>query len=572
MALPIQDITQKLVQLLEVQYIYKTEITEGNPQKLLIIVLRGRCSTLTTELADTVGKIFQEQTDFLYRIFSMEYAGEQLKEKNLFFIHGCLPHKLIYKGEEDAPGLLPYTVDEVVKDRLTARFKNEAIKTGAFIEGAAYYIKRIRHSHAAFMLHQYIELNLRFATLFIMGRERKRHSIKELQNGIKAFAPELGCIFNTEIEEETLLLKILDDAYIATRYRNDYHITENQLMLIYERAQGIATLIREQYNHRLKGITHPPQQEKQSDGVVLYPTTGDTLLQEIIARLQEYITLDSVYVMGKKKEMHTQEVYMAPAHYHPVYRMSYTLLILTEGYSAIPVTRIVKAIGKKLPEACYIYPIVYNAGEAWEKVDFGCNFLSRAMGQSALAYYTSENPVPMQYMPVRYPRVWKRICKKWKSHFSRCKNINRRAELNEYDYRTDPVARVAMMHYALEQVCLGLLYVFWEFEPKIHTLPYLMHLCSHFTDIPDTVFPRTTYYNNYLYHLLCKGHKIMRHKTDTCITKEDAEEAYKIANRFIDKARQIAKQELERLKKLHKVLPPAASVHPGGAGALSGLR
>ena len=48
-----------------------------------------------------VAKIFQEETDYLYRIFSFEYAEEQLREGNLFFVHGCSWGKLIFHNTDD---------------------------------------------------------------------------------------------------------------------------------------------------------------------------------------------------------------------------------------------------------------------------------------------------------------------------------------------------------------------------------------------------------------------------------------------------------------------------------------
>ncbi|MGS2760994.1 HEPN domain-containing protein [Sinomicrobium sp. M5D2P9] len=547
MALPIRDITQKLVQLLEVQYIYQTDIEEGS---LLIILLRGRCSALTTELATTVGRIFQEETAYRYRIFDMDYAEEQLKDKNLFFIHGCLPHKLVYKATEDAPGLLPYTVDEVVKNHLKVRYTNETVKARAFLEGAQYYKRDQYRPHAALMLHQYVEISLRFATLFIMGKERKSHSIKELQNNLRPYAPKLGRIFNTETEEEALLLKLLDEAYIASRYRNDYHITDHQLTHIHQQAEQIETLLKKRYNYRLKGLKSP-QQATRYNGVAEYPLEEDTLLQELIAQLEQYITPYAIYVMGKRKEVHTQQVFMQPAHYAPVELTAYTLLILVEDHWTPSMYTLLEEAGEGLSQPCCVYPIVYDVGKAWDKVDRGHNFLSRTIMGTPLAYYKGENPENFHFSPARHPKMWKQIYKKWKSHWRHATYIHSTIEQDEYP--EDAAARVAVLGYALEQVCLGLLFVFWEFKPRHYALDYLLHLCSHFTELPDRFFPKTSYREHYLFHLLCYGHRIIRSRTNAGISRKDVEKAYGVVDGFMSNAREIAEQELERLKKLHYV-------------------
>lgn len=115
-----------------------------------------------------------------------------------------------------------------------------------FFEGANFFIEKNNLSHAAYMLHQYIELWFRYAALFTMGKERKSHSVKELQTYMKPFAPELGNLFNTYIEVEQNLLRLLDDAYITTRYENNYYINQEQIHKILEKAnimESLATLM-----------------------------------------------------------------------------------------------------------------------------------------------------------------------------------------------------------------------------------------------------------------------------------------------------------------------------------------
>ena len=97
-----QNIISRLTVILEVKYIYKSILkTTGNNQLLFIVILKGKSSSLTQELSAMVAKIFQEETDFLYRIFSFEYAKQQLKEENLSFVHGCTWNKLVFHNPDD---------------------------------------------------------------------------------------------------------------------------------------------------------------------------------------------------------------------------------------------------------------------------------------------------------------------------------------------------------------------------------------------------------------------------------------------------------------------------------------
>ena len=248
-----EQVINKLSTFLEIKYIYKSDIVfEDYSKSLLIIVLKGYCSSVTQELSSRITKIFQKETDFLYRIFSFEYAQQQLKEENLFFIHGCHPSKLIYKSDDTDTGLKVPVINKETKKDMALGFENEISRVGAFMEGATLHIKNKNFPQAAFMLHQYMEIWFRNAELLVMGKEIKSHSIKEHQIHIKAFAPELGRIFNMDREEDRDLLKLLDEAYITARYFKSYHITKFQLEILSEKAWHLNFVVALLYGEKLE--------------------------------------------------------------------------------------------------------------------------------------------------------------------------------------------------------------------------------------------------------------------------------------------------------------------------------
>uniref|UniRef100_UPI0030C861EA hypothetical protein n=1 Tax=Yeosuana marina TaxID=1565536 RepID=UPI0030C861EA len=181
-----EEVINKLTTFLEVKYIYKSDIAfEDYSKSLFIVVLEGNCNQLTKELSSMVAKIFQDETDFLYRIFSFEYALQQLKEENLFFVHGCSSEKLIFHNtDSELDSFHEYHILEKTLSNIKSVFEKEDVKMTAFLEGANFFIEKHNLSHSAYMLHQYIELWFRYSSLFIMGKERKSHSIKDLQTYI----------------------------------------------------------------------------------------------------------------------------------------------------------------------------------------------------------------------------------------------------------------------------------------------------------------------------------------------------------------------------------------------------
>ena len=261
------QIIVKLKSLLEIKYIYESRIeNDGFFKPILIVILKENCTALTKELSSMVAKIFQDETDFLYRIFSFEYAHQQLKEENLFFVHGCSWEKLIFhNADTELDNFHEYHIPEKTIRNIQSLFEKERVKMIAFLEGATFFIEKNNLSQAAFMLHQYMELWFRLAALFIMGKERKSHSIKDLQIYIKTFSPELVNVFNLEIEEEQQLLKLLDDAYITTRYENNYYINLEQIHKILEKANTIESIITTLFQDKMKACKMQSVQPKNNN-------------------------------------------------------------------------------------------------------------------------------------------------------------------------------------------------------------------------------------------------------------------------------------------------------------------
>lgn len=289
MQILVTQIVRKLTVLLDVKYIYKSGVTFKNCNtSLFILILEGNCSSLTRELSSMVAKIFQEETNFLYRIFSFEYAARQLKEENLFFVHGCSWEKQIFRNPNAEPDIFHrYQIVEKVLVNIQSGFEKECKKITSFLEGAHFFIEKDNLPQAAFMFHQYIELWFRYAALFTMGKERKSHGIKELQTYVKAFVPELGNLFDTGAEKEQSLLKLLDEAYITTRYQNNYHINKAQILSIQEKAMKTYTLVSKLFNDKMEACRKEFIETKKNDN----NTSGEAMTdsQKTKCKLQELI-------------------------------------------------------------------------------------------------------------------------------------------------------------------------------------------------------------------------------------------------------------------------------------------
>jgi hypothetical protein len=114
-----------------------------------------------------------------------------------------------------------------------------------------------------------------------------------------------------------------------------------------------------------------------------------------------------------------------------------------------------------------------------------------------------------------------------------------------------PISILSTMQSALEQICLGLLYLFWEFKPQHYSLSYMLHLCNHFSEPSQNIFTRETYGLHRIYYMLCNAHQIMRFKAHNEFSEKDTDKAYNRCERFYDEAKRLGDKHLEYLKEQH---------------------
>lgn len=341
-----EQIINKLKSLLEIKYVYESTVKSKDVFKpLLIVILKGNCSSLTHELSSMVAKIFQDETDYLYRIFSFHYAQQQLKEDNLFFVHGCAWEKVIYHHPDaELDSFHEYRISKKTLRNIQSAFEKEQNKIAAFLDGAIFFMEKKNLSHTAYMLHQYIELWFRFSAFLIMGKERKSHSIKELQTYINSFSPKLGKLFNTEIEEELNLLKLLDDAYITTRYENNYHINLEQVLEIQEKTKLMYTLVSRLFADKMSACQKNLNKQYYKTDTCL--TKEDSSNKEVPEANGELI-LDKI---KKLTEEHSNT--LKP---HPHRKDIFHINLITDGYleTSIMIANLIKVCIMAL-EAGYI--------------------------------------------------------------------------------------------------------------------------------------------------------------------------------------------------------------------------
>lgn len=137
-------------------------------------------------------------------------------------------YKLYQK--EEAPLPYPGKVNEqAVEKDFTQLFAQTNTRIEQFLAGAELYTIRLEYKPAAFMLHQAAEQALRTLLITYTGLRLNTNNIDKLTRYCSMFCFELQDVFPRRNEKEKHLFRLLQNAYIGSRYKDDYTIKLNEL-------------------------------------------------------------------------------------------------------------------------------------------------------------------------------------------------------------------------------------------------------------------------------------------------------------------------------------------------------
>jgi HEPN domain-containing protein len=215
-----------------IQYIYlHTDFFAGKAVQEMLIMVSYKHVRILNELTPVLNIVFNGQGDFTYRVFHVHEVEQVLRDGSLFFYYAVAAQNCLFSK---SGGFLDRGTPNPIADRVKSIYRHETNKANKFLSGAKFYFKQRNFEYCAFMLHQVFDLMYRAIEVLVMGKDKKTHRINAHQLYVKPYLKQLSELFNQD-EEEVSLLYLLDEAYLAVRYENNYEITESDVMLLFEK-------------------------------------------------------------------------------------------------------------------------------------------------------------------------------------------------------------------------------------------------------------------------------------------------------------------------------------------------
>lgn len=120
-------------------------------------------------------------------------------------------------------------------------FQGFAKKATSFFQSGMHLLELKDFTTAAFLFHQAIELGLRAAEVFAIGKGTKSHRLERHILAAQSYSPALAEIFLDEHHNSISAIAILEESYLGSRYTYSFSVSEDDLT-------GIPELIKAFFN------------------------------------------------------------------------------------------------------------------------------------------------------------------------------------------------------------------------------------------------------------------------------------------------------------------------------------
>ncbi|MCK9404102.1 MAG: HEPN domain-containing protein [Chitinophagaceae bacterium] len=209
---------------------------------ILVLVLRNRENSNTT-LQEKIESMCASFTSVTAFVADFEQFNEWLLKGHLFASRVysnavCLFDNLSTKLNE--PGIIDR---EAVKNENEIIFCQGINKVQEFLAGADLYRIRKQNQLTAFMLHQATEHALLTILQLHTGLSVTTHNLDKLLRFCSLVSSNVADIFRRHIAEDNRMFQLLQKAYIESRYRSTYQITQTDLLNLTDKIRRLQTLV-----------------------------------------------------------------------------------------------------------------------------------------------------------------------------------------------------------------------------------------------------------------------------------------------------------------------------------------
>lgn len=569
-------LTEELLSVVNADTIFlSVDNTLAGYETLFTIIIDATFTDIDAELQSIADRIFTPYPDIGFRIFSNDYANDALIKGNLYFLIHTTLGEIIYSNPSSTCRFFPESsmlLPSINRAKKQYKRKQNGI-SGRFSDYPS-CIKHEEFANAVFILHQMLEQLFKTASNFLMGKQNLAKDIGEQQKAIRMYAPSLAGLFDPNDEEESRLLKLLYEVYIAYRKKEKIvvsrHDTEKLLFKTQWAKQEVERLFKvctlyclnkakdASKLEELQTVQSPdnlpanqaanltPAMEEVSP--LFHPAEPSKNTKKLLVKaIDEYVSTSGIYCFSMRNTSRSHANLIYEEHVGNEQNEHYYLLVIVNEDKRNAIGDLSNIIKTKSKGKCTATLLIHKATSLRNLTRHQLYFFYQAMTKGYTLYQNEVVPpgIPFSGMEKRKTNLLRAY---WKSR----ERIASTFLDSEYqiDLPATEVVKEAMMHIAVEQICLGLIEVFLSYRPLNHSLGYLFDLCEIFCPLTSEYFPRNTAHDIELFELLNAHPSMLRHAEVKDIGFANTELLEKRCAQFYEKAYEMIEAELERLENL----------------------
>lgn len=208
----------------------------------LLVLLPQADKRNTDELQDIIENRCKPHTPVTVIIFNVQQFNHQLTTAHPFACN-VHQHALHAYDAGRTPLLEPHHPDNsLLQLQAKQAFDKWHRLAQEFMTGAELYAMRRQFAMAAFMLHQVAERSYVELIQVTTGYRAGTHNLDKLSRYAKSFSANINQLFPRNNEQEEHLFRQLQKAYIHSRYKDDYTITEPEVLELLVRVKKLLQL------------------------------------------------------------------------------------------------------------------------------------------------------------------------------------------------------------------------------------------------------------------------------------------------------------------------------------------
>lgn len=273
------------------------------------------------------------------------------------------------------------------------------------------------------------------------------------------------------------------------------------------------------------------------------------ILPQLISVIQEILKVHAIYVIGYRKHIKKGFSCLQPD-YQVAHNTSvlYTLVIISHQQVEDP-QKFMQIVSSRLQHTAQIFAIHYTYNELRFRLDEGTNFLGRIMSNAVLLYRENEELLNYPYHVCYHPSIFREIQSVWQLRLNCAKCFLEKATITGRYW--DQYSQYLLFQEVVRQICIGLLYVFWEYRANQFSIPFLLNLCDQFCELPELIYPKNRFRSQDAYHKLCHARYLLDYQLDLKPSTVETGYIEKAVRKFLNKAELTAADQLKILEQIH---------------------